>query len=71
MIDTLSAVTRERLRRFMRIVRMAAIIGAGSGAVYAGAIAGPGARSLLVSLLILVLAVRFFRRTERTLADII
>jgi hypothetical protein len=52
MIATLSAVTRERLRRFMRIVRMAAVIGAGVGAVYGGAIAGPGARSLLVSLLI-------------------
>jgi adenylate cyclase len=52
MIATLSAVTRERLRRFMRIVRMAAVIGAGVGAVYGGAIAGPGARALLVSLLI-------------------
>src|SRR5664279_2676207 len=52
MIATLSAVTRERLRRFMRIVRMAAVIGAGVGAVYGGATAGPGARSLLVSLLI-------------------
>ncbi|HEX4233994.1 MAG TPA: adenylate/guanylate cyclase domain-containing protein [Caldimonas sp.] len=36
----------------MRILRMAAIIGAGAGAVYAGAIAEPGARSLLASLLI-------------------
>ena len=52
MIDTLSAVTRERLRRFMRILRMAAVIGAGVGAVYGGAIAGPGARALLGSLLI-------------------
>ena len=52
MIATLSAVTRERLRRFMRIIRMAAVIGAGVGAVYGSAIAGPGARSLLVSLLI-------------------
>ena len=52
MIDTLSAVTRERLRRFMRIVRMAVVIGAGVGAVYGVAIAGPGARALLVSLLI-------------------
>ena len=52
MIATLSAVTRERLRRFMRIVRMAAVIGAGVGAVYGGAMAGPGARALLVSLLI-------------------
>ena len=52
MIATLSAVTRERLRRFMRIVRIAVIIGAGVGAIYGGAIAGPGARSLLVSLLI-------------------
>ena len=38
----------------MRIVRMAAIIGAGFGAVYAGATAGPGARALLGSLLISV-----------------
>ena len=45
MIATLSAVTRERLRRFMRIVRMAAVIGAGVGAVYGGAIARAG-RSL-------------------------
>jgi len=52
MIDTLSAVTRERLRRFMRVMRMAAVIGAGVGAVYGSAIAGPGARSLLGSLLI-------------------
>ena len=49
---TVSAVTRDRLRRFVRIVRTAAFIGAGVGAVYAGAIAGPGARSLLGSLLI-------------------
>jgi adenylate cyclase len=48
----LSAVTLERLRRFMRIVRVAAIIGSGVGAVYGGAIAGQGARSLVVSLLI-------------------
>ena len=52
MIDTLSAVARERLRRFMRIVRTAAVIGAGVGAVYGGAIAGPGTRALLGSLLI-------------------
>src|SRR5450631_4108032 len=52
MITTFSAVTRERLRRFMRVMRMVAVIGAGSGAVYGGALAGPGARSLLVSLLI-------------------
>ena len=52
MIATLSAVTRERLRRFMRIVRMAGVIGAGVGAVYAGATAGPGTRSLLAALLI-------------------
>jgi adenylate cyclase len=52
MTATLSAVTRERLRRFTRIVRMAAAIGAGVGAVYGVAIAGPGARALLVSLLI-------------------
>jgi adenylate cyclase len=54
MIATFSAVTRERLRRFMRIVRLAALIGAGVGAVYAGATAGPGVRSLLSSLLISV-----------------
>ena len=42
MIATLSAVTRERLRRFMRIMRMAAVIGAGVGALYGSAIAGPG-----------------------------
>jgi adenylate cyclase len=52
MITPLSAVSRDRLRRFMRILRMAAIIGAGVGAIYGGAIAGPGARSLLASLLI-------------------
>ena len=52
MIATLSAVMRERLRRFLRIMRMVAVIGAGVGAVYAVAIAGPGARSLLASLLI-------------------
>src|SRR3982751_1026879 len=52
MIATLSAITGERLRRFLRVVRMAAVIGAGVGAVYGGAIAGPGARSLLGSLLI-------------------
>lgn len=52
MLDTLSAVTRERLRRFMRVVRVAAVIGAGVGAVYGGAMAGPGAHALLVSLLI-------------------
>ena len=50
MIAPLSAVTRERLRRFMRIMRMAAVIGAGVGAVYGGAIAGPGTGSLLDSL---------------------
>ncbi|MEO8309999.1 MAG: hypothetical protein ABI520_02410 [Caldimonas sp.] len=33
---------------------MAAIIGAGVGALYGGAIAGPGARALLASLLISV-----------------
>jgi len=54
MIATLSAVTHERLRRFMGIVRMAAVIGAGVGAVYAGATAGPGTRSLLAALLISV-----------------
>jgi adenylate cyclase len=51
MIAPISAVTRERLRLFMRIMRMSAVIGAGVGALYGGAIAG-GARSLLVSLLI-------------------
>jgi len=54
MIAALSAVARERLRRFMRIVRMAAFMGAGVGAVYGAAIAGPGTRPLLVSLLISV-----------------
>ena len=38
----------------MRIVRMAAVIGAGVGALYGSAIAGSGARSLLASLLISV-----------------
>lgn len=52
MTATLSAVTRDRLRRFMRIVRVAAAIGAGVGAVYGVAMAGPGARALLASLLI-------------------
>ncbi len=42
MIAMLPAVTRERLRRFMRIVRMAAVIGAGVGAVYGVAIARTG-----------------------------
>ena len=54
MDTTLSAVTRERLWRFMRVLRMAAVIGAGVGALYGGAIAGPGARALLLSLLISV-----------------
>jgi len=54
MIATLPAVTRERLRLFMRILRVAASIGAGFGAVYAGVMAAPRARSLLVSLLISV-----------------
>ena len=52
MLAAVSAVTRDRLRRFMRIVGLAAFIGAGVGAVYAGAIAAPGDRSLLGSLLI-------------------
>ena len=52
MTVALSAVTRERLRRFMRVMRIAAAIGAGFGAVYAGVTASPGARSLLASLLI-------------------
>ena len=46
------AVARDRLRRYVRILRMAAGIGAGVGVVYAGALAGPGTRSLLGSLLI-------------------
>jgi adenylate cyclase len=50
MIAAPSAVTRDRLWRFARIVRTAAIIGAGVGAVYGVAAAGPGARALLVSL---------------------
>ncbi|MDM0071091.1 adenylate/guanylate cyclase domain-containing protein [Variovorax sp. J31P207] len=54
MTAKLSAVTRERLRRFMRVERMAAAIGAGVGAVYAGAMAAPDARSLLASLLVSV-----------------
>jgi adenylate cyclase len=52
MTAAISAVTRERLRRFMRIMRMVAVIGAAFGAVSGVVIAGPGARSLLVSLLI-------------------
>ena len=52
MTAALSAITRERLRRFFRIVGIAATIGAGFGAVYAGAIAGPASGSLLGSLLI-------------------
>src|SRR5664279_2058873 len=48
----LSAVMHERLRRFTRILRMAAIIGVGVGAIFGVAIAGPGARSLLGSVLI-------------------
>lgn len=52
MVSSMSAIMRERMRRFMRIVLTAAIIGAGAGAVYGGAIAGPGIRLLLVSLLI-------------------
>jgi adenylate cyclase len=54
MVAALSAVTLERLRRFMRILRIAAIVGAGSGAVYGGATAGSAARSLVGSLLISV-----------------
>jgi adenylate cyclase len=52
MVATLSAVTRERLRRFMRVMRVVALIGAGVGAGIAGATAGPDTRSLLASLLI-------------------
>jgi len=53
-VVALSAVTRDRLRRFMRVMRIAAAIGAGFGAVYAGVSASPGARPLLASLLISV-----------------
>jgi len=49
-----SAVALERVRRFTRIVRTTAVIGAGVGALYGAAIAGPGTRALLVSLLISV-----------------
>jgi adenylate cyclase len=52
MTATLTAVTRERLRRFLRVLGIAAVIGAGVGAIYGSAIAGPGARALLGSLLI-------------------
>ena len=52
MIDTISAIARERLRRLLRIVLTAAVIGAGVGAVYGGATAGPGVRPLIGSLLI-------------------
>jgi adenylate cyclase len=51
MSAALSAVTRERLRRFFRIVRFAACVGAASGVVIAGSIAAPGMRSLLATLL--------------------
>src|SRR5665213_2080831 len=54
MSAAIPAVTRERLRRFLRIMRIAAVIGAGYGAVNAGVIAGPGTHSLLVTLLISV-----------------
>jgi adenylate cyclase len=54
MIAAPSAVMRERLRRFARIVRIAAVIGVCAGAVYAGATASPGGRSLLGSMLISV-----------------
>jgi hypothetical protein len=36
MIAAFSAVTRERLRRFVRVLRTAAIIGTVSGAISAG-----------------------------------
>ena len=52
MVATLSAVMRQRLRRFLRIMRMVAVIGAVVGAGIAGATAGPGTRSLLAALLI-------------------
>jgi hypothetical protein len=44
MIATLSAVGRERLRRFLRILRIAALV----GAAYAGATAGPEQKAALV-----------------------
>ena len=46
MTAALSVVTRERLRRFTRIARIAAIIGACVGALYAVAMAGRGGRTL-------------------------
>ena len=52
MVATLSAVMRQRLRRFLRIMRLVAVIGAVVGAGIAGATAGPGTRSLLAALLI-------------------
>lgn len=51
-----TALTRERLRRFLHIVRIAAVIGAIYGAVFA-IVAGPaGLRSLLTSVLIGVIS---------------
>jgi adenylate cyclase len=50
----ISAITRERLRRFLNVLRIAAAIGASVGVVYAVASAAPGAHALLVSLLISV-----------------
>jgi adenylate cyclase len=52
MTSSMSAIARERLRRFMRIVLTAAVIGVGVGAVFGVAMAGPGTRSLIGSLLI-------------------
>src|SRR5664279_5546611 len=55
MVATLSAVMRQRLRRFLRIMRMVAVIGAVVGAGIAAATAGPGRRSLRAALLISML----------------
>jgi len=52
MTATPSALTRDRLRRFTRIVLVSAVIGAGVGTVYGAAIARPGAGALVASLLI-------------------
>jgi adenylate cyclase len=54
MSAALPAVTRARLRRFLRIVRMSAVIGAGVGAVYGGGLVETDARSVLAALLISV-----------------
>jgi adenylate cyclase len=54
MTAAISAVTRQRLRRFLHVLRITAAIGASFGVVYAVATAAPGARSLLSALLIAV-----------------